>query len=134
MIRLNYYHIESGWNYCLIRKKEVELSYRRMMLLGLKKQAKFILSLYWKRIKKQFKDGIHFKVVYVDKVHVRWMNSCIIVADNYDDEIEPDLSSDEYDIYVMEPGHELQLEYSVKVHEIEHRSIKYEDMIDPSKG
>ena len=127
MIHLKYYHIGAGWNYCLINKKEVELSFRRMKQNGAQDQANFILSLYWKRIKKKFKEGIHFKVVYVDKVHLRWMNSYMTIGDNYDEEIEPDLSSDLYDIYIVEPYHELHLEYSVRECEIEHRSLRYED-------
>lgn len=132
MLDLNYYFVDVGENYCTISERNCWISLRDAYLRNDSAQLKVAKELIVRNLKGMFKQSYEYKIVFVNK-----LGKMFIVSQVEDSltkaEIEPLVSSSEYDIYLMLPNHDLSVQCQVIEHEVEYRFLKYEDIRVPKK-
>ncbi len=127
MLDLNYYFVDVGQNTCEITKRHIAIDIFDAMLKKDKVRLKIARELLLAHVKNRskFLQNDDFKLVGVLKCNKIWTQSEVIRMETREN-VEPLISNDERDVYIMRPGERLDVTCQVVKWEIENRSLPYE--------
>lgn len=129
MFDLNYYFVDVGRNTCEISKRHIAIDIFDALCKKDKVRLKIAKEIFLTHYKNSsnFFENDEFKLVGVVKRN-KIMASSEVIKMETKENIEPLISDDERDVYIMRPGENLYVTSQVVSREVEHRSIPYESL------
>ena len=136
MINFRYYFVDVGENYCYIDENNGIINLRDAIINKDKEQLKIAKEIIKHNFKMKYlhESSQEFKMVYVNKADKLYIDTEVSTIGNAREIIEPLVSEQNYDLYLMSPGQNLCVRCMVRENEEEIRNLSYSSIRKPIKA